>query len=102
MYKLTNIAESINQKGEIFKYVRIGDGLEFDYEFPRGVLQACADQGVTPMERPIITMRDVQLDLVEHHWHLPTFFSLFGPDTFYKILTGVLLERSFVFVHQNY
>ena len=47
-------------------------------------------------------MRDLQFDLTEHHWHLPTFFSLFGPDTFYKVLTAVLLERSIVFVHQNF
>ena len=47
-------------------------------------------------------MKDMQLDLIEHHWHLPTFFSLFGPQTFAKLLTAVLLERSIVFVHQNY
>ena len=29
------------------------------------------------------------------------FFSLFGPETFYKVLTAVLLERSIVFVHAN-
>ena len=46
-------------------------------------------------------MSDIQLDLTEHHWHLPTFFSLFGPDTFYKIITAVLLEKSIVFVHHN-
>ena len=46
-------------------------------------------------------MEDLQFDLIEHHWHLPTFFSLFGPTTFYKLLTAVLLERSIVFVHPN-
>lgn len=44
-------------------------------------------------------MKDIQMDLTEQHWHLPTFFSLFGPDTFYKLITAVLLERSIVFVH---
>ena len=39
--------------------------------------------------------------MAEHSYHLPTFFSLFGPTTFYKILTAVLLERSIVFVHHN-
>lgn len=39
--------------------------------------------------------------MTEHHMHLPTFFSLFGPNTFYKLLTAVLLERSIVFVHSN-
>ena len=29
------------------------------------------------------------------------FFSLFGPDTFYKVLTAVMLERSIIFVHEN-
>ena len=32
---------------------------------------------------------------------MPIFFSLFSPDTFYKILTAVLLERSIVFVHRE-
>ena len=49
-----------------------------------------------------LNLNDLQLELTEHHWHLPTFFSLFGPDTFFKVLTAVLLERSIVFVHQNY
>mmetsp|Transcript_32166 Transcript_32166/g.42625 ORF Transcript_32166/g.42625 Transcript_32166/m.42625 type:complete len:81 (+) Transcript_32166:189-431(+) len=43
----------------------------------------------------------MQLDLIGHHWHMPIFFSLFGPDTFYKLLTAVLLERSIVFVHRE-
>lgn len=46
-------------------------------------------------------MNDMQLDLTEQHWHLPTFFSLFGPKTFYKLITAVLLERSIVFVHEE-
>ena len=46
-------------------------------------------------------MKDLQMDLTEHHLHLPTFFSLFGPDTFYKLITAVLLERSIVFVHSK-
>ena len=47
-------------------------------------------------------MEDLQFDLIEHHWHLPTLFSLFGPKTFYKLLTAVLLERSIVFVHEQH
>ena len=43
----------------------------------------------------------MQRDLIEHHWHVPVLFSLFGPRTFCKLLTAVLLEKSIVFVHGN-
>ena len=43
----------------------------------------------------------MQYDLIEHHWHIPVLFSLFGAKTFCKLLTAVLLEKSIVFVGGN-
>ena len=99
-YKISNrdsVLEFENENNELTKVVlELDEGEIFYYDFPRSIQQANAEN------QPIITMRDLQFDLTEHHWHLPTFFSLFGPDTFYKVLTAVLLERSIVFVHQNF
>ena len=33
---------------------------------------------------------------------MPTLLSFFGPSTFFKLITAVLLERSIVFVHPNH
>ena len=70
------------------------------YEFPRSIrlLEAICEKN--PMMPPV-TLEDMQYDLIEHHWHIPVLFSLFGPKTFCKLLTAVLLERSIVFVHGN-
>ena len=101
-YKISNrdrdqVLEFENENNELTKVVlELDEGEIFYYDFPRSIQQANAEK------QSIITMRDLQFDLTEHHWHLPTFFSLFGPDTFYKVLTAVLLERSIVFVHQNF
>ena len=98
-YKISNrdrdqVLEFENENNELTKVVlELDEGEIFYYDFPRSIQQANAEK------QSIITMRDLQFDLTEHHWHLPTFFSLFGPDTFYKVLTAVLLERSIVFVH---
>ena len=69
------------------------------YEFPMSIrlIEAiCQNQNLLPIQ-----IQDMQYDLIEHHWHIPVLFSLFGPKTFCKILTAVLLEKSIVFVHGN-
>ena len=71
------------------------------YEFPRSIrLLEAICENKNPMMPPI-QIDDMQYDLIEHHWHMPVLFSLFGPTTFCKLLTAVLLERSIVFVHGN-
>lgn len=46
-------------------------------------------------------MDDLQFELIEYHWYLPTVLSLFSPKTFCKLLTAILLERSIVIVEDN-
>ena len=98
-YKISNSTEALDNEDspELFTKVILDNGDTLNYEFPRSVYQALAEMRI----RKPITMSDLQYDLIEHHWHLPTFFSLFSPSTFYKLLTAVLLERSIVFVHNN-
>jgi len=43
----------------------------------------------------------MQLDLLEHHWHLPTLFSVLSPTLIFQLLTAIMLEKSIVFVHDN-
>ena len=76
------------------------DEIMLQYEFPRSIrlLEAICEKN--PMMPPV-QLEDMQYDLIEHHWHIPVLFSLFGPKSFCKLLTAVLLERSIVFVHRN-
>lgn len=78
--------------------VRLDGEIPFEYSFPRSI----SNQALVGRRKNKVTMEDLQFDLIEHHWHLPTLFSLFGPQTFYKLLTAVLLERSIVFVHEQH
>ena len=48
-----------------------------------------------------VPMPEMQFELQEYHWHVPTLMSLLSPKMFCKLLTAVLLERSLVFVHDN-
>ena len=50
----------------------------------------------------MVSLKDVQYDLLEYHWHMPILMSLFSAETFCKLLTAVLLERSIVFVHDKF
>ncbi len=43
----------------------------------------------------------MQLDLFEHHWHLPTLFSVLSPSLIFQLITAIMLEKSIVFVHDN-
>ena len=101
-YKLDNENESV--MGEFHK-VSLTDYQTkeetIQYDFPRSIrLMEAICENKNPMMPPI-QIEDMQYDLIEHHWHTPILFSLFGPKTFCKLLTAVLLEKSIVFVHGN-
>ena len=65
------------------------------YEFPKSIKNLKTEQ---PAD---LGLDDIQYELIEHHWHMPVLFSLFGANTFCKLLTAVLLEKSIVFVGKN-
>ena len=65
------------------------------YEFPKSIKNLKTEQAAG------ISLDDIQYELIEHHWHMPVLFSLFGANTFCKLLTAVLLEKSIVFVGKN-
>lgn len=96
---MQNPQDLVDPSGYHFKTISIPFGNDgaynFEYTFPRGSKEAIAE-GATHLE-----LKDLQLDLINHHWHMPIFFSLFGPDTFFKVITAVMLERSIVFVHRD-
>jgi len=50
---------------------------------------------------PLLSMKDLEFDMLEYYWHCPTLFSLFSPKVLFKLITIVLLEHSVVFVHDN-
>ena len=68
------------------------------YEFPKSIRDLKTD---AEGQHKKVSFDDIQFELIEHHWHMPVLFSLFGATTFCKLLTAVLLEKSIVFVGKN-